>query len=81
VDPFFIIAGLSVGICVGLTGVGGGALMTPILVLGFGIPPALAVGTDLAYAAFTKASGVFFHGLRKSIHWDVVGRLAMGCIP
>lgn len=80
-DPFFILAGLLVGICVGLTGVGGGALMTPILVLGFGIPPALAVGTDLVYAAFTKASGVFFHGLRKSIDWPIVGRLAMGSIP
>ncbi len=80
-DPLFTLAGLLVGICVGLTGVGGGALMTPILVLFFGIPPALAVGTDLAYAAFTKMSGVFFHGLRKSIRWDIVGRLALGSIP
>ncbi|MCP4992676.1 MAG: sulfite exporter TauE/SafE family protein [Gammaproteobacteria bacterium] len=80
-DPLFTLAGLLVGICVGLTGVGGGALMTPILVLFFGIPPALAVGTDLAYAAFTKMSGVLFHGLRKNIQWRIVGRLALGSIP
>jgi len=80
-DPQLTLAGLLVGVCIGLTGVGGGALMTPILVLFFGVPPALAVGTDLAYAAFTKMSGILFHGLRKNIQWQIVGRLALGSIP
>ncbi len=80
-DPLFTLAGLAVGICIGLTGVGGGALMTPILILSFGIPPLVAVGTDLLYAAFTKASGVWFHSRRGNVRWDLAGRLAMGSIP
>ncbi|MCW8946705.1 MAG: sulfite exporter TauE/SafE family protein, partial [Sedimenticola sp.] len=80
-DPLFTLAGFVVGICVGLTGVGGGALMTPILVMGFGIPTALAVGTDLVYAAITKASGVWFHGRKGSIQWRLVGYLALGSLP
>jgi hypothetical protein len=80
-DPLFTLAGFVVGICVGLTGVGGGALMTPILVMGFGIPTALAVGTDLIYAAITKASGVWFHGRKGSIRWRLVGYLALGSLP
>lgn len=69
-DPLFTLAGFAVGLCVGLTGVGGGALMTPILVMGFGIPAALAVGTDLVYAAITKASGVCFHCRRAASAGD-----------
>ncbi len=80
-DPLFTLAGLLVGICIGLTGVGGGALMTPILVLGFGIPAVIAVGTDLVYAAVTKASGVWFHGRRGSIRWSLVGYLSLGSLP
>lgn len=80
-DPLFTLAGFIVGLCVGLTGVGGGALMTPILVLGFGVPALLAVGTDLIYAAVTKASGVWFHGRRGSIRWPLVGYLALGSLP
>lgn len=80
-DPLFTLAGFVVGLCVGLTGVGGGALMTPILVMGFGIPAALAVGTDLVYAAITKASGVWFHGRKGSIRWRLVAHLAIGSLP
>lgn len=80
-DPLFTLAGLIVGICVGLTGVGGGALMTPILMLGFGIPAAIAVGTDLAYAAITKGSGLWFHARKRVVRWDLVARLALGSLP
>lgn len=80
-DPLFTLAGLVVGLCIGLTGVGGGALMTPILIMGFGVPPLVAVGTDLLYAAFTKASGVWFHSRQKNVRWDLAGRLAMGSVP
>ncbi|HIG65098.1 MAG TPA: sulfite exporter TauE/SafE family protein [Methyloprofundus sp.] len=76
-----IAAGSLVGFVIGLTGVGGGSLMTPILVLGFGIAPAIAVGTDLLYAALTKCSGVFFHHRNKTVDWHVVGLLAMGSVP
>ena len=76
-----IIAGGLVGFIVGLTGIGGGSLMTPILVLGFGITPSVAVGTDLLYAAITKASGVIFHHRNKTIDWKVAGLLGSGSVP
>lgn len=76
----FTIAGLVVGFIVGMTGVGGGSLMTPIL-LWFGISPATAVGTDLLYAAITKASGVWVHGRNKNIDWKITGLLSMGSVP
>lgn len=75
-----VIAGLTVGFVVGLTGVGGGSLMTPIL-LWFGIPPSTAVGTDLLYAAFTKIGGVYVHNLKKNINWTITGWLSLGSIP
>lgn len=74
-------AGALVGFIIGLTGVGGGSLMTPILLLGFGIPPAIAVGTDLLYAAITKCSGIFFHHKNGTVDWKIVGLLACGSIP
>lgn len=80
-DIAFTLIGFIVGFVVGLTGVGGGSLMTPILVLGFSIPPAIAVGTDLLYAALTKSSGIFFHHARKTIDWNIVKLLGMGSIP
>lgn len=80
-DLAYTIAGFTVGFIVGMTGVGGGSLMTPILVLGFGINPVIAVGTDLLYAAITKSTGILFHHKHRNIHWDVVKRLAMGSIP
>ena len=75
-----IVAGLAVGCIVGLTGVGGGSLMTPIL-LWFGIPPSTAVGTDLLYAAFTKMGGVYVHDKKKNIDWSITGWLALGSVP
>lgn len=75
------LSGLFVGLLVGITGVGGGSLMTPLLILLFGIHPATAVGSDLLYAATTKAVGTGVHGLRGSVDWNVVGRLAAGSVP
>ncbi|MBI3155098.1 MAG: sulfite exporter TauE/SafE family protein [Burkholderiales bacterium] len=70
-----------VGIIVGITGVGGGALMTPLLVLMFGVAPQTAVGTDLLYASITKMVGVGVHHSHGTVDWGVVGRLAMGSLP
>mgnify|MGYP002135406376 CR=1 FL=1 len=80
-DIAYTIAGFSVGAIVGLTGVGGGSLMTPLLVLLFGIHPSVAVGTDLLYAAITKAGGTLAHGLKGTVDWSVTRRLATGSIP
>ena len=80
-DPLYSLSGFFVGMLVGMTGVGGGSLMTPILILLFGIHPATAVGTDLLYAAATKTGGSLVHGLARSIDWRVVRRLASGSIP
>ena len=79
--PLYSISGFAVGFLVGMTGVGGGSLMTPLLILLFGIHPATAVGTDLLYAAATKTGGSVVHGWARSIHWPVVGRLACGSLP
>lgn len=76
----FVVAGLVVGFVVGLTGVGGGSLMTPIL-LWFGINPATAVGTDLLYACITKMGGVWVHHQHKQIDWRITGWLALGSMP
>ena len=80
-DFGYSLAGFVVGAIVGLTGVGGGSLMTPLLVLLFGIHPATAVGTDLLYAAITKSGGSFVHARRGSVDWRVVGLLAAGSLP
>lgn len=80
-DPLHSLAGLLVGILVGLTGVGGGSLMTPLLVLLFGFHPATAVGTDLLYASVTKSVGTAVHGKRKTVDWHIVAGLAAGSIP
>ncbi|NBA98029.1 sulfite exporter TauE/SafE family protein [Pseudomonas sp. R5(2019)] len=76
----FVVAGLIVGFIVGMTGVGGGSLMTPIL-LWFGINPATAVGTDLLYAAITKSGGVLVHKKNKNIDWKITGWLTLGSVP
>lgn len=81
INLLYSASGLGVGLLVGLTGVGGGSLMTPLLVLIFGVHPATAVGTDLLYAAVTKATGTLVHGLKGSIDWRVTGRLAAGSVP
>ena len=75
------VAGFLVGLLVGFTGVGGGALMTPLLVLFFGVAPTTAVGTDLLYAALTKAVGSWVHGIRGAVDWLVVRRLWLGSLP
>lgn len=76
-----VLAGFGVGLLVGLTGVGGGSLMAPILLLVFGVAPAAAVGTDLWFAAITKVFGAWIHGKKGSIDWEVLRRLFMGSIP
>jgi uncharacterized membrane protein YfcA len=76
-----VVSGFCVGLLVGLTGVGGGSLMTPILILLFGISPAAAVGTDLLYACVTKTGGVMVHGLNSTVDWRVVRRLSLGSLP
>jgi len=80
-DYLYTLSGFAVGAIVGLTGVGGGSLMTPLLVLVFGVPPATAVGTDLLYAALTKAGGTVAHGQKGHIDWQITRRLALGSIP
>jgi uncharacterized protein len=80
-EPFYTVAGFAVGLLVGLTGVGGGALMTPILIALFGVHPATAVGTDLLYAAATKTAGSVVHGYNRTVDWRVVRRLAAGSVP
>ncbi len=80
-DIEFIVSGFVVGVLVGLTGVGGGALMTPLLIFGFGIPSIVAVGTDLIFAAITKANGVLVHARQGSVDWLIVRRLASGSLP
>lgn len=81
IDPLYVMSGVLVGALVGFTGVGGGSLMTPILILVFGIHPATAVGTDLLYASVTKTAGSAVHGINRTINWRVVGRLALGSVP
>ena len=81
IDPLYSLSGFVVGVLVGMTGVGGGSLMTPLLILLFGIHPATAVGSDLLYAAATKTAGTFVHGLNKTVDWRIVGRLASGSVP
>jgi len=81
IDPLYVASGFGVGLLVGMTGVGGGSLMTPLLILLFGIHPTTAVGTDLLYAAATKTGGSVIHGWARSVHWPAVLRLACGSIP
>lgn len=81
IHPLYVVSGFAVGFLVGLTGVGGGSLMTPLLVLLFGIHPATAVGTDLLYAAATKTVGTAVHGASGTVDWRIVGRLALGSVP
>lgn len=80
-SPFYIAAGLLVGILIGLTGVGGGSMMTPILMLFFGQTAAVAVGTDLLFAATTKLVATASFGFSRRVDWQVVGRLLVGSVP
>lgn len=81
INYVYSVAGFLVGMLVGFTGVGGGSLMTPLLVLLFGFPPSVAVGTDLLYASITKASGTAVHSFNGTVDWRVVRRLAAGSLP
>lgn len=80
-DWLYTLSGFAVGAIVGLTGVGGGSLMTPLLVLLFGVHPATAVGTDLLYAAVTKAGGTIIHGRKGNVEWRITALLAAGSLP
>ena len=81
-NMMYSLSGFAVGLLVGITGVGGGSLMTPLLVFLFGFKPAVAVGTDLLYAAITKTGGVFVHhGKHRSVDWRIVGWLSLGSLP
>jgi uncharacterized membrane protein YfcA len=80
-DPRYVVSGFVVGALVGLTGVGGGSLMTPLLVLLFRFHPGTAVGTDLLYASATKAVGTAVHGASRTVDWLIVGRMALGSVP
>jgi hypothetical protein len=77
----YVVSGFAVGALVGMTGVGGGSLMTPLLIMLFGFHPATAVGTDLLFAASTKTAGTLVHGFNHNINWRVVARLAAGSVP
>ena len=80
-DFSYIVSGFAVGILVGLTGVGGGSLMTPLLTLLFGVSPSVAVGTDLAFASITKTAGTLGHRYRGTVHWQIVKYLCIGALP
>lgn len=80
-DLYFVMAGLFVGFCVGVTGVGGGSLMTPILIMLLGIDPRIAIGTDLLYASISKFCGTMVHYKKSNIVWSIVLWLALGSIP
>jgi uncharacterized membrane protein YfcA len=77
----YIFSGFGVGLLVGMTGVGGGSLMTPLLTLLFGVAPSVAVGTDLAFASITKSAGTITHRSRGTVHWAIVRRLCLGALP
>jgi uncharacterized membrane protein YfcA len=77
----YILSGFAVGLLVGMTGVGGGSLMTPLLTLLFGVTPSVAVGTDLAFASITKSAGTMTHRVRGTVQWHIVGRLCLGALP
>lgn len=80
-DWLYTVSGFLVGLVVGITGVGGGSLMTPLLVLFFGVSPATAVGTDLLYASITKSLGGWVHSRNSTVDWKVVGLLSLGSLP
>ena len=80
-DFAFVFAGFAVGLIVGLTGVGGGSLMTPVLIFFFGVKPHMAIGTDLLFAAFTKLGGTVSMARQRLVPWRVVGLLCAGSIP
>lgn len=81
INWLYAASGFLVGLLVGLTGVGGGSLMTPLLILLFGFAPVTAVGTDQLFASVTKSAGSVVHGVNRTVDWRIVGRLASGSVP
>jgi len=81
IDPMIALFGLGVGVLVGMTGVGGGSLMTPVLILIFGINPVTAIGTDLAYGAVTKTLGGWRHWRKGTVDLGISGWMAIGSVP
>ena len=81
IDPILIWLGMFVGTLIGLTGIGGGAVLTPLLILVVGVNPLHAVGTDLAFVAITKLVGAFQHQRHGTADLQLVGRLALGSVP
>jgi uncharacterized membrane protein YfcA len=81
IDTAYALAGALTGFVVGLTGVGGGALMTPILLIFFGVPPTTAIATDLWFAAITKLFGARVHHTNGNVDWQVAKRLWLGSLP
>jgi uncharacterized membrane protein YfcA len=81
VDPLIVVFGLGIGLLVGLTGMGGGSLMTPLLILLFGIKPVTAIGTDIAYAAVTKTFGAVKHWRQHTVDWKLSSWMAIGSLP
>ena len=80
-DALYALSGFCVGVLVGMTGVGGGSLLTPLLILLFGVNPTTAVGTDLLFAASTKATGTIVHSAARTVDWVLVSLLAVGSVP
>src|SRR5690349_13719047 len=80
-DPRYSLTGLLVGFLVGLTGMGGGSLMTPLLILICGVKPTIAVGSDLAYSAITKIVGGFQHHRQKTVNYKLAWQMAIGSVP
>src|SRR4051794_41970891 len=80
-DPLIVVFGLGVGLLVGTTGIGGGSLMTPILILIFGFKPTTAIGTDLAYGAITKTVGGYRHWRQKTVDFGLSTWMAFGSVP
>ncbi len=81
IHPLYALSGFCVGLLVGMTGVGGGSLTTPLLILLFGVHPSTAVGTDLLFAASTKTAGTIVHAAARTVDWHLVGLLAIGSVP
>jgi uncharacterized membrane protein YfcA len=80
-DPVIVIFGFGIGLLIGMTGMGGGSLMTPLLILLFGIQPVTAVGTDIFYGAVTKTAGAWRHLKHRTVHRAIVFWLAVGSVP
>src|SRR5436190_17875757 len=81
INWIYTASGFGVGLLVGITGVGGGSLMTPLMILFFGIQPVAAVGTDLIYACITKTGGSMVYAFNRTVDWRIVSRLSLGSLP